>query len=156
MLLRLDKVSLAYGARALLDEASLQLEMGERVALIGRNGEGKSSLLRLLHAEIEPDRGTVWRSAGARVALLAQDIQASEPVTVRDWVARGVLPSSEGWASGHATAALLSRLQLDPEARLDQLSGGTRRRAVRQPRSLVHRPCRHSHPRARSRRAASL
>jgi ATP-binding cassette subfamily F protein uup len=51
VLLRLDKVSLAYGSRPLLDQVSLQLDEGERVGLVGRNGEGKSSLLRLVRHE---------------------------------------------------------------------------------------------------------
>ena len=74
MLLRLDKVSLAYGSRPLLDQVSLQLEESERIALIGRNGEGKSSMLRLLLRETEPDEGVVWIKSGARLGHLAQDI----------------------------------------------------------------------------------
>ena len=141
-LLRLDKISLSHGSRPLLDAVTLQLEQGERVALIGRNGEGKSSLLRVLRAEIEPDQGTVWVRAGARVALLPQDILVAEPVTISEWVAGGLTASlsgtadpvdasdSEGWSNSRRVATVLSRLQLDPAARLDQLSGGTRRRAL--------------------------
>ncbi len=150
-LLRLDKVSLSYGSRPLLDAITLQLEQGERVALIGRNGEGKSSLLRLLRGEIEPDQGTVWVRTGARVAWLPQDIQAAEPMTVADWVARGLAEAPapaadpvdaadpEGWSNARRVATVLSRLQLDPSARLDQLSGGTRRRALLA-RALVGEP----------------
>jgi ATP-binding cassette subfamily F protein uup len=127
LLLRLEKVSLSYGSRVLLEQVSLQLDQGERVALIGRNGQGKSSLLRLLQNEAEPDQGTIWIRTGARVAFLAQDIQASEPVSVAQWVAAGL----EGAASSdHRVATVLSRLKLDPRAQLDQLSGGTRRRAL--------------------------
>src|SRR5579863_3931643 len=96
LLLRLDNVSLSYGSRALLDRISLQLEQGERVALIGRNGEGKSSLLRLLRGEAEPDQGTLWLRAGARVAFLAQDIQVCEPVPVARWVAAGLERAEPG------------------------------------------------------------
>lgn len=133
-LLRLDKVSLSHGAQPLLDGVSLQLEPGERVALIGRNGEGKSSLLRLLLGQTEPDRGSIWIRAGARVAFLAQDIVITEPVTVADWVGTGLsaadVPGHEGWSHERRVATVLSRLRLDPRARLDQLSGGTRRRAL--------------------------
>jgi ATP-binding cassette subfamily F protein uup len=141
-LLRLDKVCLSYGSRPLLDAVTLQLEQGERVALIGRNGEGKSSLLRVLRGEVEPDQGTVWLRTGARVALLAQDVQVNEPVTVADYVAGGLTAQptgyadpvdateSEGWSNSRRVATVLSRLQLDGTARLDQLSGGTRRRAL--------------------------
>src|ERR1700693_2694109 len=127
LLLRLEKVSLAYGTRVLLDQVSLQLEQGEKVALIGRNGEGKPSLLRLLRGEAEPDQGTIWTRTGARVAFLAQDIQVSEPVSVEQWVAAGLTGAAP---DDHRVATVLSRLKLDPRARLDELSGGTRRRAL--------------------------
>ena len=61
-LLSLDHVGHAYGHVPLLDDVSLQLEPGERVALIGRNGSGKSTLLRIVAGELEPDQGTVWRA----------------------------------------------------------------------------------------------
>jgi ATP-binding cassette subfamily F protein uup len=127
LLLRVEKVSLAYGTRVLLDQVSLQLEQGERVALIGGNGEGKSSLLRLLRREAEPDQGTIWLRSGARVAFLAQDIQIYAPVPVAHWVAAGLAGAAP---DDHRVATVLSRLKLDPHARLDQLSGGTRRRAL--------------------------
>jgi ATP-binding cassette subfamily F protein uup len=128
VLLRLDKVSLAYGSRPLLDQVSLQLEEGERVALIGRNGEGKSSLLRLLLGEIEPDHGTVWRRSGAGIGHLAQDISALAPVPLAQWL--GTALTDEGWSTEQRVATVLSRLRLDGSSRLDQLSGGTRRRAL--------------------------
>ncbi len=95
-LLRLDKISLSYGSRPLLDAVTLQLEQGERVALIGRNGEGKSSLLRVLRAEIEPDAGHGVGPAGARVALLPQDVLVAEPVTISEWVAGSLTASPRG------------------------------------------------------------
>ena len=70
-LLRLNNVSLAYGHRALLERASLEVARGERVCLVGRNGEGKSSLLRLLAGEAQADEGEVWIRPGCRVARSA-------------------------------------------------------------------------------------
>jgi ATP-binding cassette subfamily F protein uup len=64
---------LAYGHVALLDRAELQVQPGERIALIGRNGCGKSSLLRVLAGEVALDDGTLWREAGSRVALVPQE-----------------------------------------------------------------------------------
>ena len=136
MLLRLDKVSLAYGSRPLLDQVSLQLEEDERVALIGRNGEGKSSLLRLLLRESEPDEGVVWIKNGARLGHLAQDISVLTPVPLAEWLTTALKASGpegaadEGWSVGQRVATVLSRLRLDGAAQLDQLSGGTRRRAL--------------------------
>ena len=67
-LLRLNNVSLAFGHRALLDGVNLEMFRGERVCLVGRNGEGKSSLLRILSGEVIPDDGELWVRPTARVA----------------------------------------------------------------------------------------
>ena len=76
--LRLDKVSLSFGLKPLLDHADLQVFKGERVALLGRNGEGKSSLLKLVSREIAPDSGEMWIRPGARAASLAQEVSRGE------------------------------------------------------------------------------
>jgi ATP-binding cassette subfamily F protein uup len=64
LLITLDKVSLAFGHLPLLDDASLGIESGERIAVLGRNGEGKSSLLKVLSGDLVPDAGVVWREPG--------------------------------------------------------------------------------------------
>src|ERR1700721_464539 len=71
---RLDKVSLSFGLKPLLDHADLQIRRGERVCLLGRNGEGKSSLLQLITRQIVPDAGEGWVRPGARVAGLATEV----------------------------------------------------------------------------------
>jgi ATP-binding cassette subfamily F protein uup len=86
----LDRVSTAYGHLPLLDDASLQIEPGERIALIGRNGTGKSTLLQVVDGSLEPDAGSVWRQPGIRVARLVQDVPLSTSKPVFDVVAEGL------------------------------------------------------------------
>ena len=63
-LVSLDHITMAYGHLPLLDDASLLIEAGERVCVIGRNGTGKSTLLQIIGGEVIPDAGTVWRQPG--------------------------------------------------------------------------------------------
>ena len=164
-LLRLDKVSLAYGHRPLLENAQLEIRRGERVCLVGRNGEGKSSLIRLLSGEAQPDDGSIWIRPGTRIAHLAQEVSADSDDTVFDIVAGGLaelgklisqyhhvaselaqaptpalaeklaqlqhaLEAGDGWRREQRVEAVLSRLNLDGDARMHALSGGWRRRAL--------------------------
>ncbi len=89
-LLNIEHLSIAFGAEKLLDDASFQLDVGERVCLIGRNGAGKTTLLRLLAGEIQPDSGDLWRQPGLRVATLAQELPADTTATVFEIVAGGL------------------------------------------------------------------
>ena len=73
-LLTADHLSHAFGHVPLLDDASLQLEAGERIAIVGRNGTGKSTLLKILAGDIVPDAGTIWTGPGVKVARLTQDV----------------------------------------------------------------------------------
>ena len=73
-LLTLDSVSLAYGMHPLLDQASLVIDAGERVCLLGRNGEGKSTLLKIVSGEVTPDGGVVRLDDGAVLAVLPQNL----------------------------------------------------------------------------------
>jgi ATP-binding cassette subfamily F protein uup len=109
VLLRLDRVSLAYGSRPLLDDASLQVEAGERVCVVGRNGEGKSSLLRLVSGAALPDTGAVWVRPGARVAMLVQDVGAVASGTVAEVVAGGLPEVARLRAEFEATSATFAR-----------------------------------------------
>src|SRR3990172_2562832 len=107
-LLRLDNVSLAYGPRPLLERASLEVRRGERVCLVGRNGEGKSSLLRILGGEVVPDAGTVWVRPGTRIAHLAQDVAQDSRESVFDVVAGGLAEVGGLLSRYHHTAAELA------------------------------------------------
>ena len=115
-LLSLRNVSLAFGGPRVLDQIELQIEPGERVALLGRNGEGKSTLLRLLQGELTPDEGQVIRQQGLRIARLPQDVPRDQTGTVADKVAHGLdEPDHPALASDHRVATVISRMGLDSE-----------------------------------------
>jgi ABC transport system ATP-binding/permease protein len=108
-LLRLDNVSLAYGPHPLLDRVKLEIRPGERVCLVGRNGEGKSSLMKLLTGEAAPDSGEVWIRPGTRIAHLAQEVSNDSTESVFDIVAGGLAGLGRMISDYHHTAAGLSK-----------------------------------------------
>jgi len=140
-IVRLDKVSLSFGLKPLLDNASLQIRRGERVCLLGRNGEGKSSLMQLITRGIAPDTGEVWVRPGAKVATLAQEVAPSSDQSVLDVVMGGVhMAGLDGdWEAQLQVDQVIARLELDRDAPMSSLSGGWRRR-VMLGRALVSAP----------------
>ncbi|GAB2784993.1 ATP-binding cassette domain-containing protein [Halomonas shantousis] len=168
-LLRLEQLQLAYGTHVLLDGADLVLEKGERLALVGRNGTGKSTLLRLVSGEILPDGGNVWRAPGLKIGVLAQELPEATGQTIFDVVAEGLpqagellaeyhhlimseapdmrrleqlqtrLEAIDGWSFHQRIDTVLTRLGLPADTLMSGLSGGWRRR-VALARALVSEP----------------
>ncbi len=139
--LSLRNISLAFGGPRLLDGVDLQIERGERVCLLGRNGEGKSTLLRLIEGEIGPDEGEVLRQQGLRIARLPQDVPRGRIGTVVEEVAEGIDRGGDDGSHGpdHRVGSIISRMGLDPDARFDALSSGMKRRVLLA-RALVGEP----------------
>ncbi|MCL5801327.1 MAG: ATP-binding cassette domain-containing protein [Gammaproteobacteria bacterium] len=106
-LVSLNKVSIAFGHHALLDQADLTIEPGERVCLIGRNGTGKSTLMQIIAGSVLADEGIVWRQPGLRIGRLAQDVVLAEDRTVFDTVAEGLGDLATVLSGYHHTLALL-------------------------------------------------
>lgn len=100
-LLKFTDVSLAYGLTPLLDKVSWQIEKGERVCIIGRNGTGKSSLLSLVKGVNHPDDGEIWRSPALKVGELPQELPKADDRIVFDVVADGVKGVGELLARYH-------------------------------------------------------
>ncbi len=136
-LVQLRGVRYSFGGHALLDGVDLQIERGERVALLGVNGSGKSTLLRILAGELLPDAGEIAVEPGLRVASLPQEVPSGLGGTLRE-VVRGIVrrarrlpdevPLSD--EDEQAVRETLSRMSLDPDANVATLSGGARRRVL--------------------------
>ncbi|GDX56879.1 ABC transporter ATP-binding protein [Comamonadaceae bacterium] len=152
-LITLLDAQLAFGHVPLLDHADFSLESQERVGLIGRNGAGKSSLLKILAGMERPDDGSVQVQGNTRIAYVAQepllDAQASVFSAVSAGLAKVVslidayvlgqgdldamqseIEALDGWNWEQRVTETLQRLHLDPEAILATLSGGTKKRVA--------------------------
>lgn len=126
-LLTLDAVSLAFGVHPLLDGASLIIEAGERVCLLGRNGEGKSTLLKIVSGDVTPDGGQIRLEQGAVLAVLPQNLPSDDKRTVYEVVAEafpeaGALLAEYHTLSMNADESNLERL-MKVQERLESLDG---------------------------------
>jgi len=121
-LISLQDVDLAYGHVALLDGADLSIEAGERIALIGRNGTGKSSLLRGIAGTLAFDDGRVVRQSGVTVAFVPQEPQLDPAHTVFEAVAAGLAGQSRTIADYQALAASIGRDAHPSPQALERLS----------------------------------
>jgi len=131
-LLQLKNVTLAYGSKPLLDGADLTIGAGERVCLLGRNGVGKTSLMRLITGEEEPNSGEVIKSSGTRFARLDQEIPQDLQGTVLEVVEHGLEPMSneEDWERDVRIDELLASMNLEANSTFASLSGGLKRRVL--------------------------
>ena len=129
-------LSHAFGGAPVLDHVNFQVDAGERVCLVGRNGTGKSTLMRIIAGEMQPDGGVVSRQPGAHFARLNQEIPTDVAGTVHDLVAAGVRPEAAGgpheedWQRELRLEQLLERMELPVRAEFATLSGGLKRRTL--------------------------
>ena len=118
----LRDVSLRFRGPAVLDEVSFSIDPGERVCVLGRNGTGKTSLLRLIHRQLEPDHGEIAFQQGLVTAMLPQDVPKDLSGTVFDQVAEGLGPRAELLAEYHHVATQLAAHEsVDLRERLDRI-----------------------------------
>ncbi|MEO8299421.1 MAG: ATP-binding cassette domain-containing protein [Burkholderiales bacterium] len=163
-LLTLSDACLAFGHVPLLDHAALSIDSGERIGLIGRNGAGKSSLLKILAGIDKPDDGVLQVQGGVRREYVPQEPHLKPGATVFQVISEGVaeakalreryeahdadedldalqtrIEAVDGWTWEQRVDETIHRLQIDPDALVDQLSGGQRKR-VALGRALVAAP----------------
>src|SRR5215203_1907886 len=144
-LISLQNVSIGFGGPRLLEEINLQIESGEWVGLLGRNGMGKSTLLKLISGDILPHSGDIARQQNVGIAYLPQEIPQGLSGRVREIVESGLetvtssLDDEHMWQRQHQVEKILSRMELDPESRFEVLSAGLKRR-VYLARGLVRNP----------------
>ena len=135
-LVSIQSISLAYGGHPLLDNATLQLDRGEKIGFLGRNGEGTSTLLGIIGGDIQPDHGEVVTQSGVTITYLPQTIPSAISGSVRDVVLGG---SGKTTSRGTSAERLCSQLGIEPEAEFQSLSGGQQRRTLLA-RALVDEP----------------
>ena len=153
-LVTLSGAQLAYGHHPLLDHADLAIQENERIGLIGRNGAGKSSLLRILDGRVQPDDGEVVRRSGLRVATVEQEPLLDDALTLYEAVLAGPGPAGPGtgaalaagaeadaaasgadadmedWQRPARVRALIDRLGMAPDTPVAGMSGGMRKRVA--------------------------
>jgi ATP-binding cassette subfamily F protein uup len=134
-LISLQDVSVSFGGPSVLEHITLHIEHGERVCLLGRNGEGKSTLMKLISGAVSPDAGEIIRQQDLRIGHLPQDLTQQEDIkgNVLDIVLASRpepadLGGDAGWDASQSAESILSQLQVDPKALFEQLSGGLQRR----------------------------
>ncbi|MBM7516350.1 ABC-F family ATP-binding cassette domain-containing protein [Nocardioides nitrophenolicus] len=129
-LLNLERVSKSYGIRPLLTDVSLGIGAGERIGIVGRNGDGKTTLLRIMTGAEEPDEGRVSRQRGLLLGVLSQQDDFDDAHTVREVVLQGM--ADHEWAADARLREIVDVLLagVDLDRAVHGLSGGERRRCA--------------------------
>ena len=166
-LLRLDNLSLQFGSRDLLKDVNFTLRKGDKIGLLGRNGEGKTTFLKVIADQFQPDNGERWLRSGTVISWLEQSLLEADHLNVYEVVAGGLdevgqllnayhqainagdmevmtriqeqLDNKDGWQQLQRIETIISQLKLPADAPMKSLSGGWRKR-VALARALVSEP----------------
>lgn len=130
-LISLEDISLAFGGPPLFDKLNLQVELGERIALLGRNGVGKTTLMKVMAGDVPVNEGRVMFQKGARVTHLPQEVPDGITGSVLDIVLEAAgSDDHDNWEIHHQADRIINELRLDPDSRFEQLSGGQKRKVL--------------------------
>ena len=129
-LLSIQQISKAFGGPLLLDQATLQIERNERIFMVGRNGEGKSTLLKIIAGELESDAGSLIPQPGLKIRALQQNVPDQLQGTIEDLLRSDFTEDEESWETQQAIDRAISIVGLENPLLFKQLSGGQKRRAL--------------------------
>lgn len=136
-LINFQDVSLSFGGPNLLNGLNLQIHEGEKISLLGRNGAGKSTMMKVIHGLVEPDSGKIFRSKDLRTSILQQDVPDGITGTVYAVLAHGIVDAEEVVHYDHLDQKhirqierVISLMSLDPEPEFQTLSAGMKRRVL--------------------------
>ena len=129
-LLSLQNIHKAFGGPQLLDDATLQIERNERICLVGRNGEGKSTLLKIVNGTLDPDSGEIIRQPGLKVRRLRQNVPIDLTGPIENLIYQGLEDPHDDYVSHQAVDKAISLVSLENHLRFEELSGGQKRRAL--------------------------
>ena len=134
-LISFQEVRIGFGGHPLLDNVSFQVERGERVGLLGRNGMGKSTLLKMLNGDVEPHDGVIARQQNVRAAYLPQEVPQDLHGRIADIIASGLIDTDfaddeHHWKRDNQVQKTISLMELDGDARFETLSAGMKRRVI--------------------------
>lgn len=134
-------LSIGFRGPPLLDDINCQIESRQRIGLLGRNGAGKSTFMKLIAGEIEPDHGDVVFAPGVQVSLMPQDIPPDITGTVAEVVASNLpqFDDTSDWKGPVLVEKILSKMDLPPDGRFELFSSGMKRRVLLA-RALVNEP----------------
>ena len=134
-LVSIENVSIGFRGPLLLDSVSCQIEPGQRIGLLGRNGVGKTTLMKMLTGLQSPDSGDIKISPGTNIQILSQDVPHDLNSDVLSVVLDGLPEEVDGleqepWQRQNAAEQILSRMELDGSARFEKMSSGMKRRVL--------------------------